>query len=410
MISRHIKRSIGACFIAGLAMTSVTGCSNKVQADSTSEVVVLENQQQEIKDVLAVKKITPVKGFRSIRWVSDTKLIGETQENGIPNISIYDMEDGSLTQVTKNTRPEEEVDVWLAYETAKQGSKYVLYKEVVYKDKLNPFNNQFTIYAINLETHAITYIGNGIGAVSSIEDDKVLFAKGIRIFEYNLVIGEEEEICLPESLITKMKAFPTTHEGYMDMYNVPQEDRGSNYYQNNNKESFKSKQEHYDMIWVKRKGDELNLRTQNLTNFIYNRKTGTYTVDASKVINRADDDHSLYPRIIKKGLVESVYYDDGVVELWKIDQEGNRQNLIDEGMPLSFYPSPDNQKLVYMLFEQGHRKIYIYDHNSGGKIALFGDCNSAAFWNDASDKFLYLNRESTMKDTSVVTTNIVTLN
>ncbi len=63
-----------------------------------------------------------------------------------------------------------------------------------------------------------------------------------------------------------------------------------------------------------------------------------------------------------------------------------------------------------MLFEQGHRKIYIYDHNSGGKIALFGDCNSAAFWNDASDKFLYLSTEGTMIDPSAITTNIVTLN
>jgi hypothetical protein len=399
MILRKIKKSLGTCLVASIVIATFVGCSK-----SQAEVVVIENQQQEIKDVLSVKSINKLEGFKSIRWITDKKLIGLRDENGIRNIYTYNIEDSTFSKVSNNTKSIKDVDINIINQSVTEECKYVLYKEYLNKDE----HNRFSLYCINVDNKKVTYIGSGIHAVSKIENNKFNYTKGIRVFEYDLVTGKEKEIKLPETLVSEMKEFPSTFEGYLDSYNIPQNERKDEVYMKSRKNNYEYTKKYYDMVWIERTDDILTLRTPNLATTEYNLLTHEFHITKKDIINYHKKDSIIrkigLAKLIDKGQTGDEF------ELWRVDSDGNDVELIDKASIIKCYLSPDEQKLAYKSTRIDGSKLYIYNFKTDKKISVSSsDIDSAVFWNKNSNKFIFLSSKGKMT-LSNVTTYIVTLN
>lgn len=407
------KRKICICLIAGMAISSITACGVQAHTGNQEdkEVIVLENQQQDIDNVLAIKKIDKIEGLQSRRWLDEENIIGIIKKDGIENICIYNINEATTKVISNNAETSEMLELKMATKPIlnlkefEEKLNYVLYTK---KYKSDDKEDKGSVYAINLKDFAERKLEDGVNAISKIDDNKVVVSKGMKLYMCDLINRTKDEIKIPKEMENKLKDFSWDFEEYYKFNVLTNEDVPEEAKQN--RELIKHWQERYkyekenNHIWqVAKEGDDIYIKSYNKKPFKYNLKTHEYREEEWHPYNRRDDSIVAWLNIETNDPADD--------ELWVVDSDGKQIELIEKGFIQSTPEiSPDNTKVAYTIFDENfEKKTFIYDIESGKKISIFEEVSSGIYWNKDSNKFMFFSVKIEGED-RVSTTNIVTLN
>lgn len=389
-----------------LTCVVLVGAGYNKEKGTKEAVVVLNNQQKEIQNSLSIGDIQSVDGFSPETWYSDTEIMGELKVDGIWQVAIYDIKTNTLKQVTKNKDIDPYEGYHLALQSINENYKNVIIKIHNLEKKESPYNNTFDIYMLNIETGESSYVDTNVQVVVNGGDQSVLYSKGTSIYRLNMNTGDSSLLELPEELNKKLNLFPSTYDKYLDLYEVAEEDRKDDYYKNNFKENYDFDKEHLGFYSLRIDKDVLNIRTFALKDFQYNLKTKEFT---ELPFFRLKQKETVYPSYYIDGPTQSITYEDGRRELWTLDEEGNKKELLCNEFANTDI-SPDQSKMVYRIRGDKTDEVIIYDFKTNKSVPLFNEIDSAVFWSKDSNSFYFLTSKGYMMNPDNITTHVVQLN
>ncbi|QZY54955.1 hypothetical protein [Crassaminicella profunda] len=409
MKSKLRKKIVCISLLASITVCGLTACGV-----NDREVVVLENQQKEIEDVLAIKKIDNIENFRGSYFLDSGNVLGikglsiweNEDDKQSANICIYDIKNETFQNLSRNI--DDNTKVYLKIKDITEDEKYVLYEKVM-KSK-DGYDNK-SIYMINLKTEEEKKIEDAVSYTSKfIDKNKIILAKGMKIYKCDFD-GNKEEIKLPEELVKKIKDFSQlSFEKYVeilydyDTESLDEEDLKLI------KEWYEYEKENNCIKVAKKKGDSLYVETYNKRPFVYNLKINNYR-ELTKI--EADEVYFHKPNHQNIARLENDSY---ISELWELDENGNHKKLIAKGaFRGGISVSPDYTKCVYCMYdsnksEKRERNLFVYDFKTEKNVKIFPEVIAGVVWDSSSRKFLM--RAPTRREdgkrrykTSVVTLN-----
>jgi hypothetical protein len=310
----------------GIGVCSTTGCGTvQTEAKTEKNIVVLENQQKEINDVLAIKKIDTIEHFAGRRWLSNGKLLGiqgmspRDEYKGIPNFCLYDEETKELKKLTSNTKRNENVYLHLTDIT-----KDETFAAYCYTNTQDPYGwDNHSLFIMDLKSGGDQKIDDGINAVSKFtEKNKLFAAKGMKVYSYDLD-GRKTEIILPEEFIEKMNDFSRlSFEEYVRRLYEGESESPTNEELKRYKEKYEYRRSHNCIQRLKEKDDKLYIETYNKIPFIYNLKTNVYKETTKDEVSNGFDH--------KKTVIEKAEIDWETDKMWELDADGNRKKIIEK--------------------------------------------------------------------------------
>ncbi|MGF7057923.1 hypothetical protein [Brassicibacter mesophilus] len=385
-VKLSLKKTLSILLIAGMALSSLTACSSiNAKGMDEGKVVVLDNQQKEINDVLAIKQIIEVKDFVGFHWLEYNNILGVAIKDGIRNIAIYNVQDKTVKNITNNKDTKKGFEYW--YEQMDCLGRYNLNENyVVFKERIISKGGEPEPYALlfyDIKEGKLIRIDEDVIRSQYIEDEQMYYAKGFKVYRYNMASKQKTEIQLPRELVSNLKDYFDSYEEYIEVHFGEEKEKLSEYWKEKHKEFYESEKENNYIKRLAVKGDELEIVSLNLKHYTLNMKTNTF----------------------KEGSIKRDYpYKDGVEidgvakviqnkiprELWKKDDEGNLVKMIDKTHDFvgGFQLSPDKSKLIYeAIYPIEERRKYIYDFKSDKKLTIFGDYKSIC-WNKESNKIV----------------------
>lgn len=404
MQTKYKTVSKTACIFlaATIVACGITACRSN---EEKKEVVVLKNQQKEIDDVLAIKKINDIDNFRGEYLLKNGNILGikgiffGEDNKDIPNISIYDTEKDTFKILSSNG---EKGKVWLSIEGITKDERYVLYEKLLEWDNWDQKRN---VYIIDLKTGTEKKIADEVHAVSRFGDEnKVIVAKGMALYMYD-VDGNKTEIKLPEEMIRKMKDFSRlSFEEFIKKTDgensIDEETRRER------KERYEYEKENNRIQVVGKKGDEICVVTYNQVPFSYNLKTNTY-----KELTGAEAKKFYFDQESSQKVAKLEKKDSGTQELWELDEAGKHKKLIAKGkFKGGIKVSPNHTKVVYSLYgEKGDQNVFVYSFETGKSIKIFPKAISTAVWDESSKRFFMTAQKHTKEGYHYYKTSVVTL-
>jgi len=387
-VKHNLKKTLCVLLTTGMALSSLTACTNtKAKGLEENEVVVLDNQQEEINDVLAIKQIIEVKDFAGFHWLDDNRLLGVAIKDGIRNIAVYNVSDKTVENVTNNKDTNKGFEYW--YEQVdctgqyNLSENYVLFKEQIIEQKDTYISEPYALLFYDIKEGKLIKIDEDVVSSRYIEEDQMYYTKGFKVFRYDMASKQKTEIELPEELINNLKEYFNSYEEYLDMHYGEDREELSEFAKKISTKFYEYEKMNNQICWLQIKGNELEVVSCNGKNFILNMKTNTF----KEGYIEPDDNYKVG---IKIDDVAKVIQNKIPRELWKTDDKGNQVKLIDKTHDFvgGFYLSPDKSKLIYeAIYPMGEGRKYIYDFNSDKKLTLFGDYKSLC-WNKESNKIV----------------------
>ncbi|GMQ57297.1 hypothetical protein AN1V17_16920 [Vallitalea sediminicola] len=389
-VKRSFKKTLCILLTAGMVISSLTACGNakaKGSDNDNGEVVVLDNQQKDINDVLAIKQIIEVKDFAGFHWLDDNRILGVAIKDGIRNIAIYNVRDKTVENVTNNKDTNKGFEYW--YEQAncldqyKLSENYVLFMEQVIEQKDSYISEPYALLFYDINEGKLIRIDGNVVSSKYINEDQMYYTKGFQVYRYDMASKQKIEIELPEELINNLKDYFDSYEEYLDLHYGEDREELSEFSKKISTKFYENEKKNNKICRIQVKGYELEVVSCNGKNFIFNMKNNTF----------------------KEGYIKSYDYDKDVIEiddvakviqnkipreLWKTDDNGNLIKMIDKTHDFvgGFYLSPDKSKLIYeAIYPMGEERKYIYDFKSDKKVTIFGECKSLC-WNKDSNKIV----------------------
>lgn len=411
-----VKKKLCISLILGMAICSMTACaSEQANADNQKDnkMVVLENQQEDINNVLGVQNIERIEDFRAVKWLDDERIIGINEKDSIENVCIFDVKELTLKTLSNNKETNDNDKVtYFERIYCTEDQNYILYQKLIDKDY-----DKRIIYVYDLKKSTETKLADGVNAMNMVFDNKVIFAKGIKLYMYDFN-GNKTEIKMPKELEIEIKDFDITYEHYLDSLDVSDDERHIESFMKKLETKYKFEKENNCIQVLDSKDDEIYIGTYlsycSNKYFAYNLKTNKYrefdrfikkenekTIDSFKT---CEDE-----KIV--ALEQSNGSDD--YELWRLGSDGKHIELIEKGqinINRDFVISQDNSKVAYFLdVSDGKNKIVIYDLQSGKKFEMFEEIGTVLF-NKISNKVAVISFNVDDDMHLNFTTNIYTLN
>lgn len=412
MINKNnLKRKVSILLAASMVLGSATVCSAEAVKNEKGEIKVLENQQQEINDVLAIKEIDELQYFSSEGWLNNDEIIGISYNNQVSNVCIFNSKTNEMLPVTFNTDKNIVLGIIGLSPIEKQlNNDYCIIKE--YKESQR---DTLTLHALNLKDYSLKKIEEGVSNHGKVNNNKLILTKMYDVYEYNFVTGEKEQIVIPDEIKSIRKEVPSSFDEYIDGWDLPDELLDSENYMNFLKRMYQEEKESPGRgIYAEKNQNKLMLVAENGKEYVYDLDTKTF-----------EECENLYKTYGFKlnptnSMIEIEEVGDDNKKIWKLNENGERCKLIDEGVIHDYSESLDHSKLAYSMIEdcEGYQfcnefKIYICDLNSGKKVSIYGveDVSPGFYWNESSDKFYYTGAflDEVTRKIDVIT-RVVTLN
>ncbi|MCT4605645.1 MAG: hypothetical protein N4A64_05980 [Marinisporobacter sp.] len=396
------KKIICMSLLGAMTICGTVGC-----VTNEKEVVLLENQQKEIEDVLAIKKVDNIHNFRGVRWLENGNILGiknlDCAYKEAPNICIYDMKTGEIKNLSKN---KDTGEVWLSVVDVTKDERYLFYKKL---KGFTPYDRILDVYMIDLKTGEEKKIEEGVMVARIyVDEEKIMASKGMKVYMYDFD-GNKKEIKLPEEMIEKMKDFSSFN--FEDDLKKREMSNGGPFDEKTVKEIKEIYEYHKknNGIWnIHKKDDEIILQTYNWIPFAYNLKTNDY-----RELTEEEVKELRLPRKNTKKIARVEKNHEGEEELWALNENGKHKRLIAKG---NFHGrritiSPDHTKGVYcMKGRKGEKNLFIYDFETEKSVKIFPEIIANSVWNASSNKF-FMREPMLTKDKEVeYITSVVTLN
>ncbi|MCT4563364.1 MAG: hypothetical protein N4A68_03415 [Maledivibacter sp.] len=412
----NFKKKISIFLATSIIFGCTIPCSAEAMKNEKGKIHVLENQQKEIDDVLIIRAIDKIEKFAAYAWLNNDEIIGKNRNNQVENICIYNCKKNEMISVTNNNDKNIEFSISGLSDITKQlNNDFIMIEEY---NRLKRKTSR-TWYSFNLKDHSFNKIEGIMGYASLINNNKLITTEGYKIYEYNLVTGEKNQIILPDEVNKKIKKVPSFNE-YIDAVGLSPEERGDEHVINKYKGFYEYNKEDAG-INANKNRNKLTLSTHYFKSYVYDLDTKTLVEDdnAFQTIYASELDAI---NIKGNGVIE-IEETEGNSKIWQLNSNGERYKLIDEGNILHYEESLDHSKLVYSMIEdiEGQKfanevKTYICDLNSGKKTVLqeFKDIDIGIFWNQSSNRLYFLesvsNRTSRTSFETKCITNIITFN
>ncbi|WP_053955442.1 hypothetical protein [Inediibacterium massiliense] len=406
MKSKLIKKIVCTSLVGIITVCGMTACSSN---EKEKEVVVLNNQQDEINDVLSIKKIDEIDNFTGEAWLDNGKILGiknfsiSHENKKIPNIAIYDTNSGELQTLSKN---EDSGKTLLSTRDITKDERYVLYTK---RFDWYSWDDSRNVYVIDLKTGEEKKIAEKVNTASGfLDENKIICSKGMELSIYD-VDGNEEKVKLPDKLVENLNDFNEySFEKYLKLYYDGEslDDKELK----EAKERYQYEKENNSIRFPSKKGDEILLETYTRAPFVYNLKTKEYKVptktEAKKFYYHRDKPHTAK-------LEENA---SGERELWELDENGKHKKIIAKGdIRGSVQVSPDKTKVAYRVYgEKGEKNMFVYDFETEKSFKIFSQCVSEAYWDKDSNQFFMTSYKESDKGSQnphdSYVTSVVTLN
>ena len=413
MINKNnFKRKVSIFLAASMILGSTTVCSAEALKNEKGEIKVLENQQQEINDILAIKEIDELQYFYTKSWLNNDEIIGISNDKQVANVSIFNSKTNEMITVTDNTDKDVVFEIHGLSPIEKQlNNDYCIIEE--YKESQR--RTTLTVHSLNLKDHTFKKIEENISSHGMVNNNKLILTKMYDVYEYNLATGEKEQIVIPNEIKSIREEVPSSFDEYIDSLLTSDVIRADENLMNFFKEEYQKEKESPGRgIYAEKNQNKLMLRAENGQEYVYDLDTKTF--------EECKNSYKTYGFKLNptNSMIEIEEVGDDNKKIWKLDENGERYKLIDQGVVNEYSESLDHSKLAYSMIEdcEGYQfanevKTYICDLNSGKKISLYVTDNTdpGLYWNDASDKLYY--KESDLdKETreNKYVTNVVTLN
>lgn len=431
--SKILKKIVYISLVASIIVYSTTVCE-AVQKDKN--VVVLENQQKEINDVLAIKKIDEIDNFMGVYWFNNGNILGikncaesfgNTDNKEISNICIYDTNKETFKILSNNT--DDNTKVLLRIIDITKDERYLFYKKIIPRtDELDGpeysaySDEKVNIYIIDLKTGIEKKIADNVTAVASTftDENKIFVAKGVNVYMYD-VDGKETEIKLPKEVVEKLKCVekPNFQEHIKgipykgdDSSNVPDDIIQAI------RIPYEHDREHNAIRRIYKKDHELHIMNHPIY-FVYNLKTNDY-----RELTESEENEVYQAYEVKnaekfylmnqsnKNIVRLEKNKSGSQEIWELDTNGKHKKLIAKGkFRGDIAVSPDHTKVVYcMAGRKGEKNMFVYDLKTEKSMKCFQNNTFGIFWDRTSKQFFTMSRKKSEKYYYHQVTNIITLN
>ncbi len=400
-----LKRKMSIFLALSMVLVGVTACGVEAVKNEIGDTKVPENSQQNVDDI-AIKEIDELQYFKSKSWLNSEEIIGISENNQIDNVCIFNSETNEMTAVTDNTDKDVTFKILGLSTIEKQlNNDYC----VISKFRKSQWETSLILYSINFEDNSLKIIEEGVSDYGVLNNNKLVLAKGYEIYELNLATGEKNQIVLPNELMSKIKEIPTFEE-CIDLIGLSDEARADDSYMDIFKKKYQEQIESNCIKSVQKNENELMIDTGYFKNYVYHLDSKTFEED--------DDCFSTYGYILDL-TDENSRIQVGGSKIWKVNGNGERCEIIDEGNNISYSESLDHNKLVYFIEkdsedEQSANKVkaYICNINSGKKVPIYGAENvDLVFWNETSNKFYYIdNVYDEENDRYKSVTSVITLN
>ena len=387
-VKHNLKKTLCVLLTTGMALSSLTACTNtKAKGLEENEVVVLDNQQEEINDVLAIKQIIEVKDFAGFQWLENDNILGVAIKDGIRNIAVYNVRDKSIENITNNNDANMGFEYW--YEKVHDclgqynpNENYVLFKEKPIKRRDTYYSDSYALVYYDKKEGEVIRVDEDVMSSQYIEDEQIYYSKGFKVYRYDMASKQKTEIQLSEELVNNLKDYFDSPEEYLEAHFGEEKEEVSEFWKGMHKQFYEREKKNNCIDRLTVNGDELEIASYNLKRYTVNLKTNTFE---ERVMKR--DSHK---DVIEIDNVAKVIQNKIPRELWKIDDKGNQEKMIDKTHDFveGFYLSPDKSKLIYeAIYPMGEERKYIYDFESDKKLTLFGNYESLC-WNKESNKII----------------------
>lgn len=403
MIKKN-KQILMSVLVASISFT-IMGCESKI--DLQEDVVQLEEQKSIIDQNIIVKSVENFEGFQADRWLKDGSIIGiknqpvKGKEDSEALITVYDVENKRFENLVKGKKKE-----WLMLGESSKDESELIYLSLIDGDFERNLYNFNILDMKNKETKEVL---QGVSSISELKNEMLYIGKGMQIYKYGFNMGLEE-IKLPEKLINELKDLDNfTFEDYIEMY-YKGEDLDENQ-KKQIKENYEYGKINNNIIVLNNLGDEVRFNSSNRKIFDYNIENGTYELENKSTkfteLESASSKENMYNNTDEK--VYREFKDDGTKVLWKLDESGNKEKIIEKFSSnfSNMRISPDGNKVVYNTRNEDETESsFIYDLNTDEKIKIYPDVIGSIRWNDTSDKFFIEGRKF---DTENLYTNMTSL-
>lgn len=403
MIKKN-KQILMSVLVASISFT-IMGCESKI--DLQEDVVQLEEQKSIIDQNIIVKSVANFEEFQADRWLKDGSIIGiknqpvKGKEDSEALITVYDVENKEFENLVKGKKKE-----WLMLEESSKDESELIYLSLIDGDFQRNLYNFNILDMRNKETKEVL---QGVASISELKNEMLYIGKGMKIYKYGFNMGLKE-IKLPEGLINELRNLDDfTFEDYIEMYY-----KRENFDENNKKqikENYEYSKLNNNIIVLDNLGDEVKINSSNRKIFNYNIENGTYELENKSTkfteLERASSKQNMYNNTDEK--VYREFKDDGTKVLWKLDESGNKEKIIEKFSSnfSNMSISPDGNKVVYNTRNEDETESsFIYDLNTDEKIKIYPDVIGSIHWNNTSDKFFIEGRKF---DTENLYTNMTSL-
>ena len=406
-----LKRKISIFLALSMVLVGAIACGVEAVKNEIGNTKIPENSQQNIDDI-AIKEIDELQNFKSKSWLNSEEIIGISENNQIDNVSIFNSETNEMTAVTDNIDKDVTFKILGLSTIEKQ-----LNNDYCVISKFNKFEKQTSLilYSLNLKDNSLKMIEEGVSDYGVLNNNKFVLAKGYEIYELNLATREKNQIVLPNELMSKIKQIPTFEE-FIDLKGLSDEDRADDSYMDIVKQMYQQQIENGCIKSVQKNENELMIDPGYFKKYVYHLDTKTFEED--------DDCFSTYGYTLdltgENSRIEvGRLPGDESDKIWKVNDNNEHCEIIDEGNIISYNESLDHNKLIYFIEkdvegEQSVNKVkaYICNINSGKKVPIYETEDvDLVFWNETSNKFYYIeNVYDEEKDRYKYVTSVITLN
>lgn len=385
-INLRLKKFMGSLLILGILGLSFLAVSS-IYAEKPSQdgIVIMANQQKEINEVLAIKKIDEIKNFSGFQWLDSKKLLGVSIESGLRNISIYDIEDKSIEKLTQNSDPNIGFEFWNEQmrglnQYASQ-NQYALFKKQEIKKQERARTYSLILY--DSTEKKLVEIDNAVTTAQYIENQVIYYAKGLDVYRYDIINKERSKIALPEELFRKLNYYFESYDSYLEAHFGGEKEKLSDYWKQKYRRTYEIEKNNNYIERLIFKDGKLELTSLNLKHYIFDMSTNKFREGALLVE---------FPSELNINIqgVAVLVADKNPQELWETNQDGKLLKLVDKAQDFlgGFQLSPDKNKLIYeVAYPMGESKKYIYDFRTDKKLMLFGSYTSIS-WSRESDKIV----------------------
>lgn len=397
------KRVLISVLTIGLS-ASLMACN---PLTSGSKVVKLDQQKESIDESLLVESLSNLNNFQGVEWTNDGKVIGIknqpiNDEDLRAEISIYNPASKSFEDLVEGEKGER---IYLGEKS--EDKNQMIYLSLVGGDLERAI---YDIYLLDLENKTSDKLLSDTTAISYFKNNFMYVARGMKLYRYEF--GKEiEEINLPVELVeelTNLEDF--TFEEYLNMYYKGEKVEGKR--RDVIRSKYEDSKENNAIKMLTNYGKELSLYSSNSKRFLLNTEDGTYTsTDDAEATYSNKEDKSI-AKSMNALKIEKEFLEDDRRVLWKLDEDGNRDIIIDE-LPIysKLEVSPDGNKLVYSFEkDDGIHSSYVYNLKTDERIKIYPEIIGDIYWKDNSEEFFITGRKILESNKKENVTSVIKLN